>query len=167
MRQRVLRAAIDRYAQCPPEELAGRLEADLERRPGCPVLRYLLACQRLDRGQVASAVRDLMIAYHGCPQLESASLLVFAGLNWIAQRCRLLLPVLLETWHEFRRPQFDRTRLERYLLNAFAEPDPGLTNVSALARRLWRLPIKTLRAQIREAVRSPGAGLEALRIVPA
>ena len=107
-----------------------------------------------------------MVAHHALPQLESAALLVFAGLNWVAQRGSSLLPVLLATWEEFRRPEFDRQREERLLLDAFAQPDPGLTQVSPLARRLWRLPVQTLRAQIREAIVSRDVGLYPLLTIP-
>ena len=167
MSQRGLRATIEVYARCPPQELPTCLRTSLVADPGCPVARYLLGCQGFDRGRAAWAVRDMMIAHHACPQFESAALLVFAGLNWVTQRRASLLPVLLATWEEFRRPEFDRTPQERRLLDAFAESDPGLTGISPLARRLWRLPIQTLRAQIREAVRTRGAGLQTLLIVPA
>ena len=78
-----------------------------------------------------------------------------------------LLPVLLETWEEFRRPEFDHFRRERLLLDAFAQPDPGLDRVGPLAQRLWRLPIRTLRAQLRAAVLSRDAALYPLLTVPA
>ena len=107
-----------------------------------------------------------MIAHHAEPQLESAALLVFSGLNWITCRQRPLLEVLLETWEEFRRPQFDRRRRERLLLDAVHEPDAGLVHETPLARRLWRLPIGTLRNQIRSAVRAPAVGAYALLAGP-
>jgi hypothetical protein len=143
---------IESYARCPPDKLADRLAAALAENPRCPITRYLLACQGFDRGRSALATRHMMIAHHAEPQLESAALLAFAGLNWIARRGTALLLVLLDTWEEFRRPEFDRCRVERRLLDAFAESEPGLAHVSPLARRLWRLPIHTLRAQIRQAV---------------
>ncbi len=101
----------------------------------------------------------MMVAHHVEPRLQSAALLVFSGLNWVSRRGTVLLPVLLETWEEFRRPEFDHLPRERVLLDAFAEPDPGLNLVAPLARRLWRLPIRTLRAQIREAILSRDAAL--------
>ena len=107
-----------------------------------------------------------MVAYHAEPRLESAALLVFAGLSWVGQREAALLPVLLATWDEFRRPQFDRTWPERLLLDAFAAPEPGLGQAPLLARRLWRLPLTTLRDQIREAMPSPAAALYPLLAVP-
>ncbi len=94
----------------------------------------------------------MMVAHHSEPDFESAALLVFAGLKWGPQQRRPLLGVLLETWEEFRRPGFDRTRREVLLLDTFAEPADFDGPVSPLARRLWRLPVRTLRAQIREAV---------------
>jgi hypothetical protein len=147
------------YAALPREQLAEALQARLAREPRCPVSRYLLGCHGYDRGQPAIAVQHMMIAHRTEPQFQSAALLVFAGLNWIARRGDRLLPVLLETWEEFRRPEFDRLPRERALLDSFAEPDPGLATMPPLARRLWRLPIQTLRAQIREAVISRDAGL--------
>jgi hypothetical protein len=75
--------------------------------------------------------------------------------------------VLLATWEEFRRPEFDRLAKERLLLDAFAEPDPGLSHMPVLARRLWRLPIRTLRTQIHQAVLSRDAGLYPLLAAPA
>lgn len=136
------------------EWLRRRLEAD----PRCPAANYLLACHCFDRGRCAQAVRYMMTAHHAEPALESAALLVFAGLNWVNRRPEALLPVLLDTWEEFRRPEFDRQYKERRLLDAFARPRDELNGVSPLARRLGRLPIRTLRAQIHEALRSSNAG---------
>ena len=138
-----------------PDVLAERLAAE----PRCPVTRYLLGCQCYNQGRPATAVRHLMIAHHAEPQLQSAALLAFAGLNWVAERGTPLLAVLLATWEEFRRPEFDRWPKERALLDAFAAEDPGLAQLPPLARRLWRLPIQILRIQIRDAVVSRDAGL--------
>ncbi|MCH8805282.1 MAG: hypothetical protein IH986_04260 [Planctomycetes bacterium] len=149
-----LNKAIAVFARCPADEMFERLRERAEQSPRCPVTRYLLACQCFERGRSALAVRHMMVAHHVEPDYQSAALLVFAGLNWVSRRGSALLPVLLDTWEEFRRPEFDRHRKERALLDAFAEPEPGLERVSPLARRLWRLPIRTLRAQIREAVLS-------------
>jgi hypothetical protein len=108
-----------------------------------------------------------MIAYRIYPAFESAAFLVFAGLNWLGQRDSSLLAILLETWEEFRRPRFDRHPDERALLDALSEPDPGLTSRCMLAGRLWRLPIGTLRAQLRAALTLPQAELHPLLTVPA
>jgi len=159
MRIRRLARLIDEFAGRTADQLAVQLQARLQGDPTCPVARYLLACQSFDRGRSALAVRHLMVAHHAEPRLESAALLVFAGLNWIGRRGEALLPVLLDTWEEFRRPEFDRYRAERLLLDAFTAPDPGLALVSPLARRLWRLPIHTLRAQIHQAVMSRDTAL--------
>jgi len=167
MRTVDIRHTIELYAHCAADERSVRLEESLRTRPRCPVTRYLAACQCFDRGRSGVAVRHLMVAHHAEPDLESAALLVFAGLNWVSRRGAALLPVLLDTWEEFRRPEFDRHLKERALLDAFAEPDPGLAQVAPLARRLWRLPIATLRAQIREAVLSRDAGLYPLLTAPA
>jgi hypothetical protein len=143
------------------------LTQHLESRPRCPIGRYLLACHCFDRGQRAQAVRHMMVAHHAEPAFESAALLVFAGLNWLQRRDVALLRVLLDTWEEFRRPGFDRHTPERRLLDAFAPPREELNGVSPLARRLWRLPIRTLRAQIREAVLSPETQRYPLLLAPA
>jgi hypothetical protein len=148
-------------------ELGEWLQLRLETEPRCPVTRYLLGCHCFDRGRRAQAVRHMMIAHHAEPTLESAALLVFSGLNWINRPATQLLPVLLDTWEEFRRPEFDRHHQERRLLDAFAQPRDELNGVSPLAQRLWRLPIRTLRSQIREAVRSPDAGLYPLLLATA
>ncbi len=162
MNVRKLEEVVRGYAQCPADELPARLETVLARDPRCAVTRYLLACHCFDRGRCPQAVRHMMVAHHAEPDFESAALLVFAGLNWIGRRGGVLLPVLLDTWEEFRRPDFDRLGKERLLLDAFVEPEPGLQHVAPLARRLWRLPIRTLRAHIREAIVSRDAGLHAL-----
>jgi hypothetical protein len=141
---------VKRYAQTSPEQLPALLQQRLAAEPRCPVAHYLLGCQCLDRGRPAQGVRHLMLAYHAEPRLQSAALLVFAGLNWISRRGTPLLPVLVETWEEFRRPDFDRFPYERRLLDALAEPDPGLERVGVLAGRLWRLPVRTLRAELRQ-----------------
>jgi hypothetical protein len=155
------------YVHAPADQLAALLEERLAATPRCPVTHYLLGCQHFDRGRAARAVRHMMIAHHAEPQLQSAALLAFAGLNWVSRRGNALLPVLLETWEDFRRPDFDRFRRERLLLDAFAEPDPGLEHVGPLARRLWRLPIRTLRAEIRTVLASHDAALYPLLTVPA
>lgn len=142
----------------PATEFAEWLRVGLETEPRCPVTHYLLACHHFERGRCAQAVRHMMIAHHAEPALESAALLVFSGLNWVNRPATELLPVLLDTWEEFRRPEFDRCGAERQLLDAFSEPRTDFNGMSPLARRLWRLPIRALRAQIRAAVRSPNTG---------
>ena len=163
---RSFRRVIATLARCPSEQFASALESRLAEAPRCAATRYLLACHCFERGRSAHAVRHLMVAHHAEPDLQSAALLVFAGLNWISRRGTALLPVLLDTWEEFRRPEFDRLSRERLLLDAFAEPQPGLERISPLAQRLWRLPIRTLRAQIREAVLSGQPGAYPLLTVP-
>ena len=155
------------YADRTGEDLAARLEARLGPHPRCPVARYLSACECFDRGRAADAVRHMMIAYHAEPDFQSAALLAFAGLNWVGRPAEPQLPVLLETWEEFRRPEFDRTRRERVLLDALAGDDEQLNGVGGLARRLWRLPIRMLRVQIREAVLSHNVELYPILLAPA
>lgn len=180
------------YAGCPADHLLARLRGQLARVPRCPITRYVLGCYCFDHHAPATAVRHFMIAHHAEPRLESAALLVFTGLNWAHQRQRPLLPILLETWEEFRRPAFDRHRREQLLLDAFQEaspvippantlaaapvmasnpstpppPDPathgaagtpGALPASAILALFWRLPIQTLRLQIRTAVSTPRA----------
>lgn len=151
----------------PPEQMRQRLYTRLLAEPACPVTRYLLGCSEFERGRPATAVEHLMIAHRGEPTLESASLLVFAGLNWIGRRPSALLPVLLDTWEEYHRPEFDRSPRERVLLDALAAPADGLDRMSPLARQLWRLPIATLRSQLRAAVSQRAAGPFALLLSPA
>jgi len=141
---------VDALSTAPVEERRRRCEARLQDDARCPIARYVLACADFDRGRPASAVRSMMIAHHSDPALESAALLVFAGLNWIEKRNQPLLEVLVATWEEFRRPEFNRTPRERLLLDAFAEPAEGLSGVSPLARRLWRLPLSGVRDQLRD-----------------
>lgn len=167
MNARTLSDLVSVYADRTGEDLAAQLEARLGQHPRCPVARYLSACECFDRGRAADAVRHMMIAYHAEPDFQSAALLAFAGLNWVARPAEPLLPVLLETWEEFRRPEFDRTRPERVLLDAFAGDDAQLNGVGGLARRLWRLPIRMLRVQIREAVLSHNVELYPILLAPA
>ncbi len=167
MTRRRLAELARQFARLPAERLAPALEESLAADPRCPVTRYLLACWCFDHARPATAVRHMMIAHHAEPQLQSAALLAFAGLNWVSRRGTLLLPVLLETWEEFRRPDFDRYARERALLDAFAAPDPGLAQLPPLAGRLWRLPIAGLRRQIREAVLSRDAVVYPLLATPA
>ncbi|MCG3125660.1 MAG: hypothetical protein CHACPFDD_00485 [Phycisphaerae bacterium] len=132
--------------------LAERLTAA----PRCPVARFVAGCDCFERGQAAVAVRHVMIAHHAEPDFESAALLAFAGLNWVGRPHVPILSVVLATWDEFRRPEFDRTARERALLDAFAVPSPPFEASMVLARRLWRLPIRTLREQLRQAGLSQG-----------
>lgn len=144
---RELWAVLGRLPRWGTSGFADALARQVDASPHCPVLRYLLGCQLLDAGRPATAVQHFMVAYHREPQLESASLLVFAGLNWTCARERPLLAVLLDTCREVRHPAFDRTRLERALLDRFAEPPP---DPSSSAARLHRLPVRSVRAQLRE-----------------
>lgn len=125
--------------------------------------RYLVGCSDLDAGRPANGVRHLMVAYHVLPELQSASLLVFAGLNWISRPGSPLIEVLLDVWAEFRQPDFDRTRVERTLLDVLEAPLENAVVGSALARKLWRLPVSTLRNQLRSSaerlIREPSGGL--------
>lgn len=152
MKRRVTNRMIELYRGCPAELLDRRLAEQAAEAPGCAATRYLLGCRALDRGRPASAVRHMMVAHHADPDLESAALLVFAGMNAVSRAGVPMLTVLLDTWVEFRRPQFDRYARERRLLSAFAAEWEGPPSVSDLTRRLWRLPIQVLRSQIREAV---------------
>lgn len=167
MNRRRLVDVAQGYARSPAEALSALLEERLASEPRCPVTRYLLGCQCFDRGRAATAVRHMMIAHHAEPQLQSAALLVFAGLNCVSRRGAALLPVLLETWEEFRRPEFDRLEKEQALLDVFARSAPGLEHMPPLAGRLWRLPIPVLRAQISTAVLSRDTGLYPLLAAPA
>lgn len=148
-------------------EFAEWLEQRLDDDPRCAVVHYLLGCHCFDRGRRAQAVRHMMTAHHADPTIESAALLVFTGLNWVQRTNAALLPVLLDTWEEFRQPGFDRRRRERRLLDAFAPPPHELNGVSPLARRLWRLPIRTLRAQLHQALLSPDEEYYPLLLSPA
>ncbi len=154
------------YARTPAEELATALTRRLDAQPRCPIARYLLGCHCFDRGRPATGVQHFMIAHHAEVQLQSAALLAFAGLSWVSRPGAPLLPVLLATWEEFRRPEFDRRPVERALFDTFSAPDPGLDQLPTLARRLWRLPVATLREQIRQAVLSRDAGVYRLLATP-
>lgn len=165
--QRHTAEMLQRYARAAPRELPGLLHQRLCEEPRCAVTRYLAGCQCFDRGHPALATRHMMVAHRVEPCFQSAALLAFAGLTWTSRPQAPLLPVLLDTWEDFRRPEFDRFPRERRLLDCFAEPAPGRDGVADLARRLWRLPIRTLRAQIREAVASRDATLYPLLTVPA
>jgi len=145
------------YAQTSPEQSLTLLNHRLAAEPRCPVAHYLLGCHCFDHGRPAHGVRHFMLAYHAEPRLQSAALLVFAGLNWVSRRATPLFPVLVETWEEFRRPDFDRFPQERRLLDTLAEPDPGLERVGQLARRLWRLPIRVLRTELRQLLQAQDA----------
>lgn len=164
---RAMSQLIAAYPRGQPSAGDAWIERRLVESPRCPVARYLRACRGFDCGRPAEAVRDMMIAHHAEPRLESAGLLVFAGLNWVSRRRQPLLTVLLATWEEFRRPEFDRRRAERLLLDAFNEPADGLQHVSELARKLWRIPILTLRRQLRTAIQSRDATQYAVLLAPA
>ncbi len=149
------------------EELHECLQERIGQQPHCAAARYLMGCRCLDVGRAATGVRHLMTAHRLEPDLESAALLVFTGLSWVARRTTPLLSVVLETWEEFRRPDFDRTARERALLDLLVpEPMQG-RDLSGLARRLWRLPLETLRAQLREAATSADRARFPLLQIPA
>lgn len=149
-----IREFIHSLARGTPAERDAKIHERLTDEPRCAVARYLAGCASFDAGRPASAVSDLMVAHHADSQLESAALLVFAGLSACGRPHEPLLRVMLETWEEFRRPKFDRTPRERWLLDALAVSDGALRGASSLARRLGRLPIPTLRRQIVQAIAS-------------
>lgn len=160
-----LRAFVQQLRLCSlarPEEFGRAIDDRLRQEPDCAVARYLSGCREFDRGCAARGVREMMIAQHIDAGLESAALLVFSGLAVVSRGNVPLLAVLLDTWDEFRRPVFDRTRSERALFDLFAEPAEFSFGSSSLAGRLWRLPIRTLRTQIREAVGSQGGSYSLL-----
>ncbi len=167
MTSRALSRLLQQFAGVASAQRDSWLAARLMTEPRCPVARYLTACRSFETNHPAEAVRHMMISHHAEPQFESAGLMVFAGLNWVSHRGKALLPVLLATWEEFRRPEFDRTARERILLDACAEPIVGLERLSLLARRLWRIPIQSLRRQLRTAVQSGDASQHALLLAPA
>jgi hypothetical protein len=164
---RSFRRVVGSYASAPRADWAALSAETLEDQPRCPVSRYVAGCCAFDLGRAAMAVRQMMIAHHAEPALESAALLAFSGLSWIEQLNRPLLSVLVETWEEFRRPQFDRTRKERLLLDMAASrvSEPG--HVSALARSLWRLPLESVRAQLRRLASERDAAEHPLLLAPA
>lgn len=167
MNIRAIAAVVNEWRRQSPERGATYLESRLLENPRCPVTRYLLGCQCFDRDRAATGVRHMMVAHHAEPEFQSAALLVFSGLNWVSRPGTPLLTVLLDTWEEFRRPEFDRYPRERVLLDALAEELPGLSSASALAQRLWRLPISTLRAQVRQAVANLDSASYPLLLAPA
>lgn len=141
------------YRSETPETLARALHERLATSPRCPLARYLLGCICFDRGRPARGVRHMMVAHHVEPDLESAALLVFAGLNACHNPERSLLDITLETWDAHRRPPFDRRRRERALLDAFAmEHEPDSAAYSPLARSLLRIPIRPLRHELQSTV---------------
>lgn len=167
MHATIWRAGLDRLRGLPPEERYCAARARLAAQPRCPVAGYLAACHEFDTGRPATAVRRMMVVHHAEPSLESAALLVFAGLNWSGRREHPLLEVLVSTWEEFRRPEFDRTPREQELLGQFAEAGQGLPQVSPLARRLWRLPLETVRVQLQEVAADQNRGAYPLLLATA
>ncbi|MBL8878587.1 MAG: hypothetical protein JNG88_05655 [Phycisphaerales bacterium] len=126
--------------------------ARLRQQPRCAVARYVAGCRCFDANRPAIAVRHLMIANHADAQLESAALLVFAGLAWISDPTRTLLETLAATWIEYRRMPFDRTPRERELLDHIAARVPleaYAANANAAVFR--RIPILRLRETVRIA----------------
>ena len=149
------------------ERRADTCRTRLADHPRCAISRYVLACHEFDHGRPATAVRHMMVAHHAEPALASAALLVFAGLSQIETPERPLLDVLVRTWDEFRRPQFDQSARERRLLDCFARPAAELGRASPLAASLWRLPLETVRSQLRELSATSDAADAPLLLLPA
>lgn len=147
--------------------LVERLRTRLTMEPRCPVGRYVMGCEWLERASPAPAARHFMIAFHAEPRFRSAALLAFAGLSWVSRPGCALLRVLIDTWEEYRRPEFDRDRTEIMFLNAFGADEPPELRGDVFARRLWRLPIRTLRAQVADAVAARNADLWPILSLPA
>jgi len=166
MRTTLVTQTAQSYATMPRDVRVAALAKALEQTPRCPVTRYLAGCEAIDANRPALAVQHMMVAHHSAQELQSAALLVFAGLSWVEQTERPLLNTLLDTWEEFRRPAFDQTPGERALLDCFAEPEPAWDGVTSLARRLWRLPIMILRQQIRDVAADPQHAPAVLWSVP-
>lgn len=137
-----------------PADALPALAQRLREQPRCAATRFLAGCACFDAGAAAHAVRHMMVAYHADPQLEAASLLVFCGLYRVSRPGVPWLRVVLDTWQEFRRPEFDRRPTERALLDAFPAPRPGPT--AGIEARLYRLPMRGLRGQLLSGAFVPG-----------
>lgn len=98
-----------------------------------------------------------MIAHHASWQLESAAFLVFAGLKLSGAPVPPLLETLAQTWEEYGRPSWGRSRSERALFAVFAEPPPPPVSGDALARGLWLIPLESVRAALRRVSSLPRA----------
>ncbi len=134
----------------PRETWEPALRSRLEQQPHCAVSRYLLALRHYERGDWALGVQEFMRALHDCAALESATLLVFSGLRLVDEPGSLAA-ALAASWVEFRRPAFDRSLVERTLFDRLEAPRPAALPAGALAARLWRIPLATLRVELSTA----------------
>ncbi len=145
-----LRPLLQRYRSLSREELAQAIEVRLFEQPRCAASRYLAGCLAFDDGRRAIAVRHWMIAQHAEPQFQSAALLVFTGLNAIARPADSVWSLLRSTYAEFREPTFGERPKEQLLFAAFEEPPPPAVSSDPQTAHFWRLPLHSLRAELRQ-----------------
>lgn len=150
MSARQLQSAVTAYSAGPRGARVARL-VELVDSDNCPLARYLLGCALFDDRQHAHATQCMMVAHHQEPRLESAALLAFTGLLACERPEDDLLDLALAAWREFHQPEFDRTGLERRLLDAVAAPELP-AGLSLLGVRLHRLPIDHLRQGLADSV---------------
>jgi hypothetical protein len=113
---------------------------------------YALGCALLDARNPEEATRAFQLACHAHPGLESAVLLAFACLRIRGADMPRMLPILLETYEETKRPAIPGSAWERVLLRELRAPDADRCGASPPAQSLGLLPIDCLRKQIADAV---------------
>ena len=145
--------------------LAGRSAADIEhlrkhvralhdRAPGAATAEgwYALGCAWLNARNPEAATRAFQLACHAHPGLDSAVLLAFACLRMRGPDMPRLLPILLETYEEIRRPSIPGSAWERLFLRELGAPGADPPGLAPLARALRMIPVECIGQQMADAV---------------
>jgi hypothetical protein len=148
--------ALGWWDALPPDQCRQKLLQAAEAHPENGLVWYLLGMSHLAAGDVSRAVRAFQVSYHRQPAFETAALLVFAGQDLPSNDVDQLLPRVVETWQEMRRPRLERDPRERRLLDRLRLDQGAPPDVSSrLARTLWRLPLPQLREQLVRTLSDP------------
>lgn len=148
------RAAIEAFRASPAGQRCENLSRLIDSSPDNAFVWYLLACDHLRAGRVALAARAFGLAYHADARLESAALMTFACLKASSQPAEALVPRLIETWHELRRPAIGQRAVEEPLLTCLAATTRDAPRLSSLGRLAWLTASPLVQSQIEQAQRS-------------
>lgn len=103
-----------------------------------PIAWYLLAFDRLHRGQIGEAARAFGMAYHQDVSIESAALLTFACLKTNPDLPFDLLDQIVVTWREMRCPLLGESTLDRTLIRYLMERTQDIPRpLTALGQVAW------------------------------
>lgn len=114
---------------------------------------YLAGVQALRAGRVREAARAFGIAHHADFELVSAALLTFAGLKASSGGVADVVPLIVATWREMKRPALGETHVDGLMLGAITQTAPPMPRGgSALAALIWGVTNEAERRRLQELI---------------